>query len=102
MSLFEQVGGDCRLRVKAVPGARTDQIVGRLGDRLKIRVKAPPEDGKANKAIIQLIAKATGRKASDISIESGHTNAEKTVRVQGVHARELARLFDLDLPDATT
>ena len=39
------------IRVKAVPGASRDEIAGPLGDRLKIRIAAPPEGGKANKAI---------------------------------------------------
>ena len=76
--------GGVRLHIKAVPGASRDQIGGVLGDRLKVRVAAPPEGGKANKAIRALIAKALGVRASDVEIVSGHASPEKTLLVRGV------------------
>ena len=52
------------LPIKAVPGARRNTIVGPLGTRLKVRIAAPPEDGKANRAIRRLIADALGLRPS--------------------------------------
>ena len=69
--------------MKAVPGAKRDEIVGRLGDRLKVRVSAPPEGGRANEAICTLIAAALGVRARDVAIVSGHARAEKVVEVSG-------------------
>jgi uncharacterized protein len=86
MSWCEQQGNDVIIRVKAVPGASRDQCVGLLGDRLKIRVAAPPEGGKANEAICELLAKLLDLGKRSISIESGMTNPEKSVRVIGVDA----------------
>lgn len=83
---------EVRLAIKAVPGARRDEIVGMLGDRLKVRVAAPPEGGKANAAICALIAAALGVKPRQVEVVSGHGSAEKTLRVTGVDqekAREL-------------
>lgn len=76
--------GSCLLHIKAVPGARRDEIAGPLGERLKVRVSAPPEDGKANKAICALIAERLGVRAAMVSVERGLTSAEKTVRIAGV------------------
>lgn len=73
-----------RIAVKAVPGSRKDQIVGPLGDRLKIKVAAAPEDGKANAAICALLAKALGVREREVAIISGQTHPEKVVRVSGV------------------
>jgi len=76
--------GGVLLSVKAVPGASRDEVVGRLGDRLKIRISAPPEGGRANKAIRRLLAKELGVKPGDVAVTAGETSAEKTVRIAGV------------------
>ena len=91
---MEQQGDDVLLWVKAVPGASRNQIAGLLGDRLKVRVSAPPEGGKANKAICKLLTKALGVKANQISIESGETNPEKVLRVAGATTDDLRRYFN--------
>jgi len=86
------------IRVKAVPGARRSEIAGVLGEgaqaRLKVRVSAPPEGGKANKAICKLVAGAMGVKPRDVSVAAGQTNPEKTLRIEGVDAERVVRLLD--------
>ncbi len=77
-------GGAVLIAVKGVPGAKRDEIAGVLGTRLKVRVSAPPEGGKANEAICAVIAAALGVKPRAVTIHSGHANAEKVVRVEGV------------------
>lgn len=84
------------IRVKAVPGASCDSIAGVLGDRLKLRISAPPEDGKANKSICKLLAKALSLKPSQVEIENGHTNPEKTIRIVGRTQADLSVLLNLD------
>lgn len=84
MSAFEETQGGVLIRVKAVPGARREQVAGLLGDRLKVKVSQPPEGGKANAAICALLAQKLGVKASAVSVVSGHGNPEKVVRVEGV------------------
>lgn len=69
------------IKIKAVPGASSDQVASMLGDRLKVRISAPPEAGKANKAIRALIANTLKIKAACVEIESGHTSPEKTIRI---------------------
>ncbi|MDX2132190.1 MAG: DUF167 domain-containing protein [Planctomycetota bacterium] len=76
----------CLVRVKAVPGARRDEIVGPLGDRLKIRVAAPPEDGRANAAICALLASALDIASRRVGVVSGHASPLKTLRVEGLDA----------------
>ncbi len=72
------------IRIKAVPGASRDEIAGMVGDRVKVRITAPPEGGRANKAICALVAKACGVRPRQVTIESGHASGEKTLRVEGV------------------
>ncbi len=84
-------GPDVLIRVKAVPGASRQDIAGPLGDRLKIRVSAPPEGGRANKAVCVLIARALGVKPKQVSIEAGRSSPEKTVRVENCDVATVGR-----------
>jgi uncharacterized protein (TIGR00251 family) len=86
-------GNGVRVWVKAVPRSSRDQIAGVLGDRLKVRVSAPAEDGRANKAVCATIAKALGIKARQVTIESGHTSPEKIVRIEGVSVEDVRARF---------
>ena len=85
-----------RIAIKAVPGAGRDEIVGPLGDRLKVRVSAPPEGGKANRAICTLLAAALGLKRNRVEIVAGRAHAEKTVEIHGVSAGEAAERLGLE------
>ena len=67
--------------IKAVPGASRDEIGGMLGDRVKIRVSAAPENGQANDAIRALIARSLGIDAARVSVVRGRSGAHKTVRI---------------------
>ena len=87
-------GVSCRLKVKAVPGASRSEIVGRLGEALKIRVAAPPEGGKANREILQLLAKKLGLPAASVTLVSGAASPAKVVELRGVTAEQAwARLL---------
>lgn len=77
------------LAVKAVPGARREQIVGPLGDRLKVRVSAPAEGGRANKAICVLLAGVLGVKPGRVSVYTGASNPEKVIHIEGVTPGEV-------------
>ncbi|MFZ4572890.1 MAG: DUF167 domain-containing protein [Phycisphaerales bacterium] len=82
-----------RIALKVVPGSRREEVAGMLGERLKIRVSAPPEDGKANRAVCRVLAEALGADERDVTIVVGTTNPEKVARVAGMSAAEVrARL----------
>jgi uncharacterized protein (TIGR00251 family) len=67
------------LRLKVVPGASRSQLAGVLGDRLKLRIAAPPEAGKANAAVLALLGQWLGCK--DPRLLTGLASAEKTVLI---------------------
>jgi uncharacterized protein (TIGR00251 family) len=73
-----------RLNLKVVPGSSRDQIVGWLGDALKIKVTAPPEKGRANEAVVELLAETLGIGADAIEIESGHSSPSKVIAIPGM------------------
>lgn len=66
-----------------IPGAKRAAVVGRHGERWKVRVTAPPERGAANDAVVRLISDTLGVPARDVTIVSGHGRREKTVDVAG-------------------
>lgn len=68
--------------MKVVPGAARSEVAGVLGDRLKVRVAAPAEGGKANRAVEKLLKDWLG--ATDVEVVAGHSAAAKTVRARGV------------------
>ena len=84
----------CRLKVKAVPGASRSQIVGRLGEALKVRVAAPPEGGRANREILELLAAKLGLPAAGVSLVSGASSPAKVVELRGLTSEQAwARLL---------
>ena len=66
------------------PGAKQDQLCGLYNQRLKIQLKAPPVDGKANKALIEYLSKLFNIAKSKILIHKGFNQRSKTVLVEGV------------------
>lgn len=91
---IEQHGDAVRVWVKAVPGSSRDQVSGVLGDRLKVRISAPAEDGRANDAIRATIAKALKVKPKQVAIESGATSPEKIVRIEGLGIERVRAAFE--------
>lgn len=75
-------GSDLVLDCQLQPRASRDEFVGLQGDRLKIRLTAPPVDGKANAQLLGLLAKAFGVARRDIEIESGESSRLKRVRIR--------------------
>lgn len=69
-------------------------MVGWLGDALKVTVSAPPEDGRANKAVAALLASVLGIKASQVHVVKGHTQRLKVVRIDGVEQDAIQALLD--------
>ena len=78
-----------RLRVSA--GARRTELVGRHGDGWKVRVAAAPEGGRANEAVLGLLAERLELPRRSLEIVSGHSAREKVVRMTGISDAELQR-----------
>ncbi len=77
------------MRVSA--GARRSEVVGRLGDAWKLRVRSAPERGRANDEVTALLAQTLDLPARDVRIVSGHTSREKVVEIGGLDVDEVQR-----------
>jgi uncharacterized protein len=93
------VEGGVSLRVKVVPGASRSRVVGMLGDRLKLAVAAPPEDGKANKAVRELIAGILCVPTRDVAVSVGASNPQKTLMISGISPGQVVERLALLLAD---
>jgi uncharacterized protein (TIGR00251 family) len=87
-----------RLSLKVVPGSSRDEVVGWLGDSLKVKVKAPPEKGRANEAVVALLADRLGVESSSIAVVSGHGSPAKVVAVDGMDDDAIRAMFSREKP----
>jgi uncharacterized protein len=73
-----------RLRLRVSPGSGRAAVVGRHGDGWKVRVTAAPERGRANDAVVQLLATVLGVSREAVTLVSGHSGRDKIVELTGL------------------
>ncbi len=78
-----------RLRLRVTPGARRSGIVGRYGEAWKVRVAAPPEDGRANAAVVRLLAETLELPRDSVTLVSGHGTRDKVVELSGIEPKQI-------------
>ena len=78
------------LPVRAQPGARKVGVLGGHGGALKVAVTAPPQDGRANQALVEALRDLLGLKRSQVELVSGQTSRDKKFLVRGLTRQELA------------
>ncbi len=78
------------LAVRAQPGAKKDAVLGRHGDSLKVAVTAPPEDGRANAALVEHLKTVLGVKRSQVVLLSGEKNRNKVFLIRGLTPEQVA------------
>jgi uncharacterized protein (TIGR00251 family) len=83
-----------RLRIRVSPGARRTELVGRQGDAWKVRVAAVPERGRANQAVLKLLAERLRVAPAELSLISGRSGRDKVVELRGLGAEEADRRLE--------
>jgi uncharacterized protein (TIGR00251 family) len=83
------------LSLKVVPGSSRDRIAGVYGDGIKITVRKAPEAGKANRAVIELLASQLQIPAANLTILRGLTNPKKQILITSLPADEIHRRLTL-------
>ncbi len=93
MSDWLRVAADGRitLTLHIQPGAKKTEFAGLHGDALKIRLAAPPVDGKANEALLRFLADALSLPKSAVSLKSGQTSRRKVLEIRGATQEAIAR-----------
>ena len=90
---LKRSGDHVTLTLHIQPGAKKTEIAGEHGDALKIRLAAPPVDGKANAALLEFIADRLEVTKSAVTLKSGQTSRRKVVEVGGVSEEVAAKLL---------
>jgi len=83
-----------RLRIRVSPGARTTELVGRQGEAWKVRVAAPPDRGRANHAVLKLLADRLRIGRDELTLVSGASGKDKVVELHGLTADEADRRLE--------
>jgi len=81
------------LAVRAQAGARKNAVLGERGGALKVAVTAPPEDGRANAALVEVLRDWLGVKRSQVELASGAANRNKHFLIRGLTPGELSALL---------
>ena len=74
----------CTLPIKAIPNAPRSEIAGWLGDALKVKVHAPPVEGRANEVLCEFLADTLGLPRRAVTVWRGDTSRQKIVRIDGL------------------
>jgi uncharacterized protein (TIGR00251 family) len=80
---------DALLKLHVIPRGSRNEITGRRGDALCVKITAPPVEGSANEAIVKFIANALGVRKNQVEIVSGCKSREKTLRISGLSDAEV-------------
>jgi uncharacterized protein (TIGR00251 family) len=80
-----------RLQLRVSPGARRAHVVGRHGDAWKVRVAALPEGGRANEAVVRLVAETLSLPRHAVTLVSGHGARDKIIELAGLDHIEIER-----------
>jgi hypothetical protein len=90
---IRETGTGVVFQIRVVPRASRCEPAGFQDNALKLRITAPPVEGKANEACIALLAELLGVKKARVAIVAGHASRTKTVAVEGVKAKEVGALI---------
>ena len=92
----QEKSGALLLQLKVQPNASRSGWAGPHGQRLKIRLQSPPQNGKANRELLRFLSKSLGIVKSNLELIRGQSSRDKTVRIEGLPADKLLSL----LPDS--
>jgi uncharacterized protein (TIGR00251 family) len=85
---IEATASGCRVHLWVQPRAARDGVVGIQGDAVKVRLTAPPVEGKANQALVRFLAKQLGVPRNAVELTAGAGSRRKTVQVAGLSPQQ--------------
>jgi len=95
MDLIKETKDGILLKIHVHPGSKKNEICGIHGDALKIKIKAPPVDGEANKACREFLADILKISQSNIILKTGATSRNKSFLIKSLVLEEIKKLIHL-------
>jgi uncharacterized protein (TIGR00251 family) len=89
------MAGSCTLAIKAIPNAPRSEVIGWLGDALKVKVHAPPVEGRANEVLREFLADRLGVPRRAVTVLRGDTSRQKLLRIDGLSLVEVKTILGL-------
>ena len=89
-----QASPGCTLALKVIPNAPRDEVAGWLGEALKVKIRAPALDGRANAALVAFLADRLGLSPRATTLVHGAKSRQKFVRIDGLTLPEVRRRLD--------
>lgn len=83
---WHPIDGGIAIAVRVTPGARRSEVIAADGERLRVRLAAPPVEGKANDALRRFLADACGVRTSAVTLRRGERSRDKVVAIAGIDA----------------
>ena len=83
----------CRIEIKAVPNAPKSEVIGWLGDALKVKVHAPPVEGKANQVLCEFLAGELHLPKRSVKLFQGDTSRKKVVAIEGMTREQVVEML---------
>lgn len=94
MGYFKEYKGGILIEIHCQPRASRSEFAGLYGDAVKLRLKAPPVDGKANEEAINVISKAFGVPKKHIMLKAGQSSRKKTFFIEGIGLDDVKKLIE--------
>lgn len=86
--------GNCTLSLKAIPNASRNEVVGWLGEALKVKVRAPALEGRANDEICEFLSETLGLPRRSVTVASGEKSRQKRIQIVGIDLPALRARID--------
>ncbi len=92
--MMGEVETEALIRVKVIPRSSRTEILGKEKDVYRVKITAPPVEGKANKGLIKLLSERLGVPRENVEIVSGKTSKLKMIRIRGLTAGDIAQALE--------
>lgn len=93
MIFIKEKGNGVVFSIHVVPGAAKNEIVGVQDEALKVKIAAPPVEGRANAECIRFLSETLGIKKNQVTVTSGHRSRKKVIAIEGLNVRDATAIL---------